>query len=126
MKKYDYLVVGSGLYGAVFAREVKKAGKSVLVIDKRPNIAGNVYTEDVEVFAYDVICELAKAAHLLKNRPWKQSWVPTNVPMFTEYMSRAYYSFIRLFVVAGLNSTDVFEIYFKKAQVNQHRQETGY
>ena len=46
--KYDYLVVGSGLYGAVFAHEAKAAGKSVLVIDKRPNIAGNVYTEDVE------------------------------------------------------------------------------
>lgn len=48
MKKYDYLVVGSGLYGAVFAHEAKKAGKSVLVIDKRPNIAGNVYTEEIE------------------------------------------------------------------------------
>ena len=47
-KKYDYLVVGAGLYGAVFAHEAKKAGRSVLVIDKRPNIAGNVYTEDVE------------------------------------------------------------------------------
>ena len=47
-KKYDYLVVGTGLYGAVFAHEAKKAGKSVLVIDKRPNIAGNVFTEDVE------------------------------------------------------------------------------
>ena len=46
--KYDYLIVGSGLYGAVFAHEAKKAGKSVLVIDKRPNIAGNVYTENVE------------------------------------------------------------------------------
>ena len=45
---YDYLVVGAGLYGAVFAREAKDAGKSVLVIDKRPNIAGNVYTEDME------------------------------------------------------------------------------
>lgn len=45
---YDYLVVGSGLFGAVFAHEVKTAGKSVLVIDKRPNIAGNVYTENVE------------------------------------------------------------------------------
>ena len=44
----DYLVVGSGLYGAVFAHEARKAGKSVLVIDKRPNIAGNVYTEKVE------------------------------------------------------------------------------
>ena len=48
MKKYDYLVVGSGLYGAVFAHEARKTGKSVLVIDKRPNIAGNVYTEEIE------------------------------------------------------------------------------
>lgn len=46
--KYDYLVVGSGLYGAVFAHEAKKAGKSVLVIEKRPNIAGNIYTEQIE------------------------------------------------------------------------------
>jgi UDP-galactopyranose mutase len=46
--KFDYLIVGSGLYGAVFAHEAKKAGKSVLVIDRRPNIAGNVYTKDVE------------------------------------------------------------------------------
>ena len=45
---YDYLVVGAGLYGAVFAHEATKAGKKVLVIDKRPNIAGNVYTEEIE------------------------------------------------------------------------------
>lgn len=45
---YDFLVVGSGLFGAVFAQNAKQAGKSVLVIDKRPHIAGNVYTEDVE------------------------------------------------------------------------------
>ena len=48
LKKYDYLVVGAGLYGAVFAHEAKKVGKQVLVIDKRPNIAGNVYTEEIE------------------------------------------------------------------------------
>ncbi len=44
---YDYLVVGSGLFGAVFARQASDAGKKVLVIDRRPNIAGNVYTEEV-------------------------------------------------------------------------------
>ena len=44
---HDYLVVGSGLFGANFTHEAHKAGKSVLVIDKRPNIAGNVYTESV-------------------------------------------------------------------------------
>ena len=48
MKMYDYLVVGSGLFGAVFARQATDAGKKVLVIDKRPNVAGNVYTEKVE------------------------------------------------------------------------------
>lgn len=45
---YDYLVVGSGLFGSVFARQAADAGKKVFVIDKRPNIAGNVYTEKVE------------------------------------------------------------------------------
>ena len=45
---YDYLIVGAGLYGSVFARQAADAGKSVLVIDKRPQIAGNVYTEEIE------------------------------------------------------------------------------
>ena len=45
---YEYLIVGSGLYGATVAREFTDSGKSVLVIDKRPNIAGNVYTEKME------------------------------------------------------------------------------
>ena len=45
---YDYLVVGSGLYGAIFAHEAKAHGKNVLVVDKRSNIAGNIYTEKIE------------------------------------------------------------------------------
>ena len=48
MKQLDYLIVGAGLYGAVCARELTDAGKKVLVIDRRPHIAGNVYTEQVE------------------------------------------------------------------------------
>ena len=45
---YNYLIVGSGLYGATIAQQAKKTGKSVLVIDKRPNVGGNIYTEKVE------------------------------------------------------------------------------
>ena len=45
---YDYLIVGAGLFGSVFAHEAKAAGKRVLVIDRRPHIAGNVYCRDVE------------------------------------------------------------------------------
>ena len=48
MRNFDYLVVGSGLYGAIFACEANKKGKKVLVIDKRPNIGGNIYTEKIE------------------------------------------------------------------------------
>lgn len=46
--KYDYLVVGSGLYGSVFARQATDKGKKVLVIEKRNHIAGNIYTEKIE------------------------------------------------------------------------------
>ena len=48
MKKYDYLVVGAGLYGSIFAREATNKGYKCLVIDKRPNVGGNVYTEKIE------------------------------------------------------------------------------
>lgn len=46
--KYDYLIVGAGLFGAVFAHEAKKSGKTCLVVEKRSHIAGNVYTEELE------------------------------------------------------------------------------
>ncbi|MCR4734781.1 MAG: UDP-galactopyranose mutase [Treponema sp.] len=46
--KYDYLIVGAGLFGSVFAYEASKKGKKCLVIDKRPHIAGNIYTENIE------------------------------------------------------------------------------
>ena len=53
--QYDYLIVGAGLFGAVFAREMKQKGKIVLVIDKRQHIAGNIYTQsimDIQVHKY--------------------------------------------------------------------------
>jgi len=48
MQKYDYLIVGAGLFGCVFAHEAKKAGKKCLLIDKRKHIGGNLYCEDVD------------------------------------------------------------------------------
>jgi len=48
MKKYDYLIVGAGLFGAVFAYEATKRNKKCLVIDKRNHVGGNIYTESVE------------------------------------------------------------------------------
>ena len=46
--KYDYLIVGTGLYGSIFAYEMNKKGNKCLVIDKRNHIGGNIYTEEIE------------------------------------------------------------------------------
>lgn len=54
-KAYNYLIVGAGLFGAVFAKEAREAGKRCLVIDKRPHTGGNVYCQDedgIHVHAY--------------------------------------------------------------------------
>ena len=48
MRKYDYLIVGAGLFGAVFAHEASACGKTCLVIDKRSHIGGNIYTAEME------------------------------------------------------------------------------
>ena len=69
MKKYDYLVVGAGLYGAVFARRAADTGRSVLVIDKRSHIGGNVYTrrqEGINVHVYG-----AHIFHTNDSRVWE-------------------------------------------------------
>ena len=66
--KYDYLIVGAGLYGATFARLARDAGRRVLVIDKRPHVGGNAYTEricDIEVHRYG-----AHIFHTSDERVW--------------------------------------------------------
>lgn len=75
--KYDYIVVGSGLYGAIFAHEAKAKGKSVLVVDKRPNIAGNVYTEKQE--GINVHMYGAHIFHTNDKRVWNY------ITQFTEF-----------------------------------------
>lgn len=67
-KEYDYLVVGAGLYGAVFAHQAKQAGKSCLVIDKRKHIGGNAYTE--EVAGIQVHCYGAHIFHTSNKEVW--------------------------------------------------------
>ena len=68
MQKYDYLIVGAGLFGAVFANEAKKKGKKCLVIDKRPHVAGNIYTENVD--GINVHIYGAHIFHTSEKRVW--------------------------------------------------------
>ena len=53
MKQYDYLIVGSGLFGSTFACMAKRQGKKCLVIDKRPQLGGNLYCENIQVINAD-------------------------------------------------------------------------
>lgn len=69
MKPFDYLIVGAGLFGAVFANRAKAAGKKCLVIEKRPHIAGNIYTEVVE--GIDVHRYGAHIFHTNNEAVWK-------------------------------------------------------
>lgn len=68
MKKYDYLIVGAGLFGAVFAHEAVQRGKSCLVIDRRDHIGGNIYTEQVE--GINVHCYGAHIFHTSNKKVW--------------------------------------------------------
>ena len=68
MSHYDYLIVGAGLYGSVFAREAMNRGKTVLVVDKRKNVGGNVYTEKVE--GIDVHIYGAHIFHTNNKKVW--------------------------------------------------------
>ena len=68
MKRYDYLVVGAGLFGAVFAHEAVKRGKTCLVIDKRDHIGGNIYTKEIE--GIQAHCYGAHIFHTSSRRVW--------------------------------------------------------
>ena len=65
---YDYLVVGAGLYGAAFAQQMKENGKSVLVLERRSHIGGNVYTQEVE--GIQVHCYGAHIFHTDSRKAW--------------------------------------------------------
>ena len=80
---YDYLIVGSGLYGAIFAHEAKAYGKKVLVVDKRPNIAGNIYTENVE--GINVHKYGAHIFHTNNKKVWKYITQFAEFNRFTNY-----------------------------------------
>lgn len=69
MKKYDYLIVGSGLYGATFAYFANKLGKRCLVIDKRPHLGGNIYCKNIE--GINVHNYGAHIFHTNNNEVWK-------------------------------------------------------
>jgi hypothetical protein len=76
--------------------------------------------------AYRVVEELSEATNTLKNKPWKQTFVATDVPHFHEELADAFHFFVELLITAGISAEDLFKLYFLKNAVNQFRQESKY
>jgi len=124
---YDYLIVGAGLFGAVFAHEAKKAGKTCLVIDKRDHIGGNVYTKEVE--GIQVHCYGAHIFHTSNREIWEyvQQFAEfnryTNSPV-ARYKDELYNMPFNMNTFHGLWK-DVFTPEEAKARIEEQIRESG-
>ncbi len=90
------------------------------------NLDGRKIQASVREFAGYTIEELYEAINLMKNKPWKQTDVPTDVEKFKEELADAWHFFIELHILAGIDPEEIFRQYFRKAFINVHRQQTGY
>lgn len=104
--KYDFLIVGSGLFGATFAQKCKEAGKTCLVIDKRNHIAGNVYTERVE--SIDVHRYGPHIFHTNNETIWKYV---NRFTEFTQYVHRVKVNYQGKIYTMPINLQTMYEVY---------------
>ena len=105
-----------------------EAKRGALVID--PEDFGKIDHRFVQWrikdLAFRSIEELTEATNTLKNKPWKQSEVPTDKTHFYEELADAFHFFIELCITAGMDAEDLARIYHRKHAVNQFRQESNY
>lgn len=95
-----------------------------------PHVWGDLDARAVQAsireFAGYTIEELYEAINLMKNKPWKQTDVPTDVEKFKEELADMWHFLIELHILAGIDPEEIFRQYFRKAFINVHRQQTGY
>ena len=107
--------------------EIERRNGCVVV---RPEYFGAVDDRQVQMrlkdLAYRVIEELSEATNTLKNKPWKQTFVATDVDHFQEEIADALHFFVEFLITAGMTAEDIFKMYFRKHAVNQFRQESKY
>jgi hypothetical protein len=107
--------------------EIERDNGAVVV---EPHLHGELDDRDVQMrikdLAYRMVEELSEATNCLKNKPWKNTFVETDREHFREELSDAVHFFVELLVTAGLTADDVFDLYFRKHQVNEFRQDSNY
>ena len=90
------------------------------------NLDSRVTQASIREFAGYTVEELYEAINHLKNKPWKQTDKPTDVPAFMEELADMWHFLIELHIIAGVTPIDVFKVYFRKAFINGNRIQTGY
>jgi dimeric dUTPase (all-alpha-NTP-PPase superfamily) len=93
---------------------------------RQPLYPDQIQKEAVEEYAMAFIKRLGLTANCLKNKPWKQSHMLTDVKKFRSCLNNAFLAFIDLCKVAGFNSTGLYNMYIRKNEVNKFRQGSGY
>lgn len=109
-KKYDEIESKKGLYVPSFPLDVNNT----------------MNQEYLKSLSYRVVSELVEATECLKNKAWKQSEVLTDVDHLKEELADALHFFIEFCIVLGISPDELFELYFKKSEVNKWRQQTKY
>jgi len=99
-------------------------------IEKMPPLPVSVHTAEgqkwLKDFAWRITEELGEAMNCLKNKPWKQTQMPTDEDHFWEEMADAVHFLIELFIIGGMSAEDFFQLYYRKSQVNKFRQRSKY
>lgn len=116
------------IYARAFSNEseFKQMGKFFPDVDDPVKFVGLVECRDVYPKVLEVVYLLGLAANTLKNKPWKQSHISTDENKFRMYLSCAYIQLIVLMGVSGLTPQDIYEVYYKKSEVNKFRQRSNY
>ena len=100
------------------------------VIEKMPEWPLNLHSRDhqkiLKDFIYRVIEELCEAGHVLKNKPWTQRDLETDVDHYKEELADALHFFVELCILSGIDAKELYSLYYRKKKVNQFRQETKY
>jgi dUTPase len=107
--------------------DIEKArGALVIEPEEFGNIDHRFVQWRIKDLAFRMIEELTEATNTLKNKPWKQSEVPTDKVHFYEEIADSFHFFIELCITAGMNAEDLARIYHRKHAVNQFRQRSNY
>jgi len=105
---------------------IEKKNGLLITEDMPVNLNDAKGQQRLKDFAWRVTEEIGEAMNCLKNKPWKQTQMETDVEHYYEELVDAFHFFVELCIISGLTAKDLCDIYFKKSEVNKFRQRSGY